>query len=126
MSANIEEVSLIFAKTFISNSSSKEEIKNKIRHYADSDECFNNLVFEIGCEAIAKQLTDDWEVDMSGNNSYLAKYGLNLKEWKIITDYPFFLQIENVKTGERKIINKYRKGYEKWNNQKHSQESRKK
>ena len=50
---------------------------------------------------------------MSGNNSYLAKYGLNLKEWKIITDYPFLLQIENVKTGERKIINKYRKGYEK-------------
>lgn len=47
---------------------------------------------------------------MSGNNSYLAKYGLNLKEWKIITDCPFFLQIENVKTGERKIINKYKKG----------------
>ena len=63
---------------------------------------------------------------MSDNNSYLARYGLNLKEWKIITDYPFFLQIENVKTGERKIINKYRKGYEKWNNQKHSQESKKK
>lgn len=59
MSANIEEVSLIFAKTFISNSISKEEIKNKIRHYADSDECFDNLVFEIGCEAVAKQLTDD-------------------------------------------------------------------
>ena len=50
---------------------------------------------------------------MSDNNSYLARYGLNLKEWKIITDYPFFLQIENVKTGERKIINKYRKGNEK-------------
>lgn len=47
---------------------------------------------------------------MSDNNSYLAKYGLNLKEWKIITDYPFFLQIENIKTGERKIIDKYRKG----------------
>ena len=50
---------------------------------------------------------------MSGNNSYLAKYGLNLKEWKIITDYPFFFFFLNVKTGERKIINKYRKGYEK-------------
>lgn len=47
---------------------------------------------------------------MSDNNSYLARYGLNLKEWKIITDYPFFLQIENIKTGERKIIDKYRKG----------------
>ena len=53
-----------------------------------------------------------WKVrdNMSDNNSYLARYGLNLKEWKIITDYPFFLQIENIKTGERKIIDKYRKG----------------
>ena len=47
---------------------------------------------------------------MSSNNSYLARYGLNLKEWKIITDYPFFVQIENRKTGERKIIDKDRKG----------------
>ena len=53
------------------------------------------------------------EVKMSNNNSYLARYGLNLKECKIITDYPFFLQIENIKTGERKIIDKYRKGNEK-------------
>ena len=61
---------------------------------------------------------------MSDNNSYLARYGLNLKEWKIITDYPFFLQIENVKTGERKIIDKYRKGSEKWNRLKSSHMSR--
>ncbi len=59
MSASIEEVSLIFAKAFICNSASKEEIKNRIRYYADNDECFGNLVFEIGCEAVAKQLTND-------------------------------------------------------------------
>ena len=61
---------------------------------------------------------------MSDNNSYLARYGLNLKEWKIITDYPFFLQIENIKTGERKIIDKYRKGNGKWNRLKSSHMSR--
>lgn len=32
----------------------KEDIKKHIRELADNDNCFDNLVFELGCESLAE------------------------------------------------------------------------
>ncbi len=33
----------------------KKMLKNQIRELADDDECFENVVFELGCSVLAKE-----------------------------------------------------------------------
>lgn len=56
----IEGAMSVFSKKVIESTKlNKEEIKEQIRHYADNDGCFENLVFELGCEKLAEHCTND-------------------------------------------------------------------
>lgn len=59
--AAVEDVVMsVFSKKIIESTKlNKEEIKEQIRFYADNDECFENLVFEFGCEKLAEQFAND-------------------------------------------------------------------
>ena len=39
----------------------KLTVKNTIRDLADEDECFENMVFEIGCEILAKEVINQFK-----------------------------------------------------------------
>lgn len=56
----VEDVMGAFSKKIITGAKlNKEEVKERIRSYADNDDCFENLVFELGCEKLAEQYTND-------------------------------------------------------------------
>ena len=56
----VEDVMAVFSKKIIKSAKlNKEEVKEQIRHYADNDVCFENLVFELGCEKLAAQFAND-------------------------------------------------------------------
>ena len=52
----VEDAMVVFSKMVLSSANlNKEEIKERIRTYADDSESFENLVFEIGCNLLAEQ-----------------------------------------------------------------------
>ena len=58
--AAVEDVMSVFFLFFVESAKlNKEEVKERIRYYADNDECFENLIFELGCEKLAEQYAND-------------------------------------------------------------------
>lgn len=43
-------------ETFEAFEQPKRAVKNTIRDLADREECFENMVFEIGCEVLAREV----------------------------------------------------------------------
>lgn len=60
MKRNMKAVLKAFANQnmCVCRMSKKKEVKNEIRAIADNDEEFGNMVFEIGCDALAKAYID--------------------------------------------------------------------
>ena len=44
---------------FGENFNGKKDTKRVIREIADDDECFENIVFELGCNVLAKAIAKD-------------------------------------------------------------------
>ena len=52
----LANISSIFINKLLQKHSiaDKNDIKRCIREFADNDDCFENLVFELGCEALSE------------------------------------------------------------------------
>lgn len=48
-------LALFCSRTRNVDGTSKQAVKAAIRNLADNDECFENVVFELGCSVLAKE-----------------------------------------------------------------------